>query len=180
MGKSRIFKEGDNPGGKILLEDASGNLEKNCSFNTLIHKLNNVERESLAKNLKKLYEGLTVSYAKGRSLKPFIPFSKDSSVCINSLFYKGKDRDNGEEEGDIFIDCSYTKFFLEMKEKGTYRYLQNLSAFIGSTERRFKISSHLREYRPKKVNFAFRDNCNLYEFKSTNIDVCYLVDITGS
>ena len=54
MGKSRIFKEGDNPGGKILLEDASGNLEKNCSFNTLIHKLNNVERESLAKNLKKL------------------------------------------------------------------------------------------------------------------------------
>ena len=74
----------------------------------------------MAKNLKKLNEGLTVSYAKGRSLKPFIPFSKDSSGCINSLFYKGKDRDNGEEEGDIFIDCSYTKFFLEMKEKGTY------------------------------------------------------------
>ena len=62
----------------------------------------------MAKNLKKLYEGLTVSYANGKSLKPFIPFSKDSNGCINSLFYNGKDRDNGEGEGDIFIDCSHT------------------------------------------------------------------------
>jgi hypothetical protein len=172
--------EGDNPGGKILLADESGNLEKNCSFNALIHKVNNVERESLAKNLKKLYEGLTVSYAKGKSLGPFIPFSRDSSGCINSLFYNGKDRDNGEGEGDIFIDCSYTKFFFEMNEKGTYRYLQNLSAFIGSAERRFQISKHPREYRPKKVNFNFRVNYNLYKFKSTNIDICYLVDTIGS
>ena len=140
-GKVEFLIEGDNPGGKVLLQDETGNLESNCSFNALIHKVNNVGRESLAKNLKKIYEGLTVSYAKGKSLKPFIPFSKDSSGCINSLFYNGKDRDNGEGEGDIFIDCSYTKFFLEMNEKGTYRYLQNLSAYIGSAERRFNISN---------------------------------------
>ena len=178
--KVEFLIEGDNPGGKILLQDKSGNLEKDCSFNALIHKVNNVQRESLAKNLKKLYEGLTVSYANGKSLKPFIPFSKDSKGCINSLFYNGKDRDNGEGEGDIFIDCSYTKFFLEMNEKGTYRYLQNLSAFIGSAEGRFKISNHPREYRPKKVNFTFRLNYDLYKFPSTNIDICYLVDTTGS
>ena len=106
--KVEFLIEGDNPGGKILLQDKSGNLEKDCSFNALIHKVNNVQRESLAKNLKKLYEGLTVSYANGKSLKPFIPFSKDSNGCINSLFYNGKDRDNGEGEGDIFIDCSHT------------------------------------------------------------------------
>ena len=123
---------------------------------------------------------MTVSYANGKSLKPFIPFSKDSKGCINSLFYNGKDRDNGEGEGDIFIDCSYTKFFLEMNEKGTYRYLQNLSAFIGSAERRFKISNHPREYRPKKVNLTFILNYDLYKFPSTNIDICYLVDTTGS
>lgn len=67
-----------------------------------------------------------------------------------------------------------------MNEKGTYRYLQNLSAFIGSAEKRYKISNHPREYRPKKVNFVFRTNYNLYKFKSTDIDVCYLVDTTGS
>ena len=178
--KVEFLIEGDNPGGKTLLEDRSGNLEKECSFNALIHKVNNVERESLVKNLKKLYEGLTVSYANGKSLKPFIPFSKDSKGCINSLFYNGKDRDNGEGEGDIFIDCSYTKFFLEMNEKGTYRYLQKLHAFIGSSERRFKITNHPREYRPKKVNFTFRLNYDLYIFPSTNTDICYLVDTTGS
>ena len=178
--KVNFLIEGDNPGGKILFEDKSGNLEKICSFNALIQKVNNVERESLAKNLRKLYEGLTVSYAKGISLKPFIPFSKDSKGCINSLFYNGKDRGNGEGEGDIFIDCSYTKFFLEMNEKGTYRYLQNLSGFIGSAERRYKTGNHPREFRPKRVNFKFRLNYNLYRFPKTNIDVCYLVDTTGS
>jgi hypothetical protein len=119
-GKKPEFRiDGDNPGGKILVDDKSGNLEKNGSFNSLIQKVNNVERESLAKNLKKLYEGLTVFYAKGKSLEPFIAFSNDSSGYINSLFYNGIDRGDGEDEGDIFIDCCYTKFFLEMNEKGT-------------------------------------------------------------
>ena len=47
--------EGDNPGGKILLAEESWNLEKNCSFNALINKVNNVERESLSKYLQKLW-----------------------------------------------------------------------------------------------------------------------------
>ena len=42
------------------------------------------------------------------------------------------------------------------------------------------ISDHPREYRPKKVNFTFRLNHDLYKFTSTNIDICYLVDTTGS
>jgi len=89
----------------------------------LIHKFNYVERESLAKNMKQIYEGLTVSYA---NMKSFISFSKDSKGCINSLFYNEKDKGNGEDEDNIFIDYSYTKFFLEMKKKGTYKYLQNI------------------------------------------------------
>ena len=72
------------------------------------------------------------------------------------------------------------KFFLKINEKGTYWYLQNLSAFIGFAERTFQISKHPKEYRPKKVNFNFRVNYNLYKFKSTNIDICYLVDTIGS
>ena len=151
-----------------------------ASFNALIHKVNNVDRESLAKNLYKLYEGLTVSYAIGK-YEPFIPFSKDSKGCINSLFYNGIDRGSGEGEGDIFIDCSYTKFFLEMNKQGTYRYLQNISAFIGSAERRFKTGNHPALYRPKKVTFELNKDPKYYhKFTEMHIDVCYLVDVSGS
>ena len=180
-GKKVSFKiGGDNPGGHILHADKSGNLVDSASFNALIHKVNNVDRESLAKNLYKLYEGLTVSYAIGK-YEPFIPFSKDSKGCINSLFYNGIDRGNGEGEGDIFIDCSYTKFFLEMNKQGTYRYLQNISAFIGSAERRFKTGNHPGMYRPKKVTFALNKDPKYYhKFPQIRIDVCYLVDVSGS
>ena len=59
----------------------------------------------LKENLWQIYEGLTISYAKGKSLGPFIPFSRNSIGYINYLFYNEKDRDNGEGEGNIFIDC---------------------------------------------------------------------------
>ena len=31
--KVEFLIEGDNPGGKVLIEDKTGNLESNCSFN---------------------------------------------------------------------------------------------------------------------------------------------------
>jgi len=67
-----------------------------------------------------------------------------------------------------------------MNEKGTSRYLQNISGFIGSAERRFKGDQHPSDYRPKPVKFKFKLYSNLYKFKSTTIDVVYLVDTTGS
>jgi len=45
---------------------------------------------------------------------------------------------------------------------------------------KFNISNHLKEYCPKKVNFTFRLNYELYKLASTNIDICYLVDTIGS
>ena len=172
--KVKFIIKGNNPGGKILIRDIGGNLEKNGSFGSLFDKIKNREKESIANNLQELYEGLTLSYAEGSSFEPFIPFSKDSNGCINSLFYNGIDRGNGEGEGDIFIDCSYTKFFFGMKEKGVYRYLQNISGFIGSAERRYKLGFHPSEYRPKKIEFKFKKNQNLYKFPS--VDICYLVN----
>ena len=58
-------------------------------------------------------------------LKPFIPFSKDSDGGFNSAFYSSNDN-----KGDIIIDCSYTKFFLEMGTKGTPRYIQNIISWL--------------------------------------------------
>jgi len=45
---------------------------------------------------------LIISYTKGKSLKPFIPFSKDSKGCINSLFYNMKDKVK-EKMKEIFL-----------------------------------------------------------------------------
>ena len=45
---------------------------------------------------------------------------------LNSLFYNGLDRGDGKEEGDIFINCAYSKFFLDMKKldlKDIYKIL---------------------------------------------------------
>ncbi len=99
-----------------------------------------------------MYEGSTVSYiienpnddeilyfGKNEKLKmitdpnkllPFIPLSKDSDGGYNSIFYCS----NGDE-GDIIIDCSYTKFFLEMDKTGTPRYFLNICAWLGAIEK---------------------------------------------
>jgi hypothetical protein len=65
------------------------------------------------------------------------------------LFYSNDDK------GDIIIDCSFSKFFLEIGEKnGTSRYIQNIVSWLASPEKHiikdgFKTGS---EYRPKKVD----------------------------
>ena len=179
--KKVYFKIGGNhPGRKILKADDSGKLEKKQSFNSKIQEVNNVERKSLANNLVQIFEGATVAYTQG-DISPFIPFSKDSDGGINSLFYNGLDRGDGTGEGDIFIDCAYTKFFLDMKKSGTSRYLQNIGGFIGSAERRYKMGEHPRLYRPDAVFFELKKNPSLfYKYPKKAFDVIYLVDATGS
>ena len=54
----------------------------------------------------------------------------------------GLDRGDGEGEGDIIIDCGQSKFFFNLNKIGISRYLQNISRFIGSAERRFLSSDH--------------------------------------
>ena len=179
--KKLYFKIGGNhPGRKILKADDSGKLERKQTFNSKIQEINNYERKSIANNLVQIFEGATVAYTEG-DITPFIPFSKDSDGGINSLFYNGEDRGDGTGEGDIFIDCAYTKFFLDMKKSGTSRYLQNIGAFIGSAERRYKIGEHPSLYRPDGVFFTLKKNSSFfYKFPKKSFDVVYLVDATGS
>ena len=182
-GKKVKFKIGGNhPGRKILIADASGKLNKPMTFNKKIQEVNNVERKSLANNLEKIFEGATVAYVIGNDIDPFIPFSRDSNGGINSLFYNGQDRGKGMGEGDIFIDCGYTKFFLDMKKCGTSRYLQNIGGFIGSAERRGNCNDyHPKFYRPEKVKFKLDKNPKyFYKYNKVPFDVIYLVDATAS
>ena len=180
-GKKLNFTIGGNhPGRKILKADDSGKLEKKQTFNSKIQEVNNFERKSLANNLVQIFEGATVAYTKG-DISPFIPFSRDSDGGINSLFYNGQDRGDGTGEGDIFIDCGYTKFFLDMKKCGTSRYLQNIGGFVGSAERRANIGYDPKLYRPDGVNFTLNKSPSLfYRYPMKTFDVIYLVDATGS
>ena len=167
-------------GGEILMPDETGKLNQNQSFNRKIHEVYNYQRASIAHNIKQIFEGYTVSHTMGGSIDPFIPFTRDSDGGINSLFYNGSDDGNGEGEGDIFIDCGYTKFFLNMKELGTSQYLQNIGGFIGSSERRNKIyPQNPGKYRPKAVDFKLNKN-QLYNYQKIPFDVVYLVDATES
>jgi len=187
--KKLVFPDGRRPqftiggnhyGRQILTADDSGKLDKKKTFNSKIQEVNYVERKSLANNLVQIFEGATVAYAKG-DISPFIPFSRDSDGGINSLFYNGQDRGDGTGEGDIFIDCGYTKFFLDMKKCGTSRYLQNIGGFIGSAERRANIGYDPKLYRPDGVTFTLNKSSSLhYKYPKKPFDVIYLVDATGS
>ena len=180
-GKKLKFKIGGNHfGRKILRVDDSGKLEKKQTFNSKIQQVNNFDRKSLANNLVNIFEGATVAFAQG-DISPFIPFSRDSEGGINSLFYCGQDRGDGKGEGDIFIDCGYTKFFMNMKECGTSRYLQNIGGFIGSAERRSNMGCDPKLYRPEGVNFTLKKDPRFhYKYPIKPFDVVYLVDATAS
>ena len=173
---------GSHKGGQILEPDYTGKLDKNKKFHKKHTEVSNHVRNYLSFDLYQIFEGLTVSYTYGGSIEPFIPFSRDSEGGINSLFYNGSDNGDGEGEGDIVIDCGYTKFFLKMKEHGTWRYLQNIGGFIGSAERRHKIyPQNPGYYRPKGFNFSLDKNPELhYNYRKTPFDVVYLVDATDS
>jgi CheY-like chemotaxis protein len=180
-GRKANFKiAGNHVGRKILRSDDSGKLEKKQTFNKKIQELNNLERKSLANNLDTIFEGATVAYTNG-DINPFIPFSRDFDGGYNSLFYNGQDRGDGSGENDIFIDCGYTKFFLDMKKCGTSRYLQNIGGYVGSAERRAQTGYDQKLYRPDGVNFRLNKSPSLfYKYPKKTFDVIYMVDATGS
>ena len=184
--KVNFYIGGNHKGGNIIKQyDENGNLSENMTFSRKIEVESSVERPPLAYNIYSTYEGSTVAFANGDDIKPFIPFCKDSEKGIISMFYNGRDKGDGTGEGDIVIDCGYTKFFLEMKTTGTSQYLKNIGGFLGSAQRRARIESILNcpgKYRPDKVEFTFikNDPKYFYNYPKIPYDIVYLVDATGS
>ena len=99
------------------------------------YKGKEIQRQSLSHNLGLIYEGFTISYAvdqenrkpisikEKKKLKPFKPFSINSEGGISTLIYEA----DNKGRGDIIIDCGYTKCFLNLYSKGTFRFIQNLA-----------------------------------------------------
>ena len=184
---------GNHPGEQILEADDSGLLEKKKTFNTKVLPSSRYERKSFANNLYQIYEGKTISFIgtgdlwdektfnpldDTKLLLPFVPFSRDSDGGINSIFYAGEDG-----YGDLVFDNSYTKFFLEMKECGTFRYVQNVAAWTAAPERSSVIYGvKPKDYRPKAVIYEITSErfTAFREPPLSDFDLLFLIDATGS
>ena len=186
----RIINEDEkhpDPGGQNLIGvDAKGKLEKKSYDTGIIRLPNKTERMPLGRNVPQIYEGETISHANSNNkedIKPFIPFAKNSSdnICIMIYGTQGK-------EGDIIIDCGYTKVFINMStsESSTWRYIQNLAGFLSRPEAHiiYDDGQTAKNYRPNGIDFEI-DYSNLYiNFEQNNrnkeLDIIYMIDSTSS
>ena len=61
------------------------------------------------------------------------------------------------KEGDIIIDCGYTKTFINMSTKdiATWRYVQNIAGFLARPEAHmiYDDGETAKNYRPNGINF---------------------------
>ena len=184
INKTKLRITGNDLGTKTLRGyNANGNLTMNSIYDTGTIRLpNGTERMPLGRNVPQIYEGETISHSNSNNnedIKPFIPFAKNSSgnICIMIYGTQGK-------EGDIIIDCGYTKVFINMSTEdiATWRYIQNIAGFLARPEAHmiYDDGETAKNYRPKGVDFKI-DKLNLYKgLKAQELDVVYMIDSTGS
>jgi len=187
---SKFRIAGNHLGGKILYKDKTGNLNKNSTFIERFLLPGYCDRAPISHNLNSIYEGTTISYfvekpsdddllyfgnneelkmiTDPKLLEPFVPFSKDSDGGFNSALFCSND-----DKGDIIIDCSYSKFFLEMKTNETARYFQNIVSWLGSPEKHQQIDACRdgTEYRPKSIDLQINWSDKWKGFKIRDINI---------
>ena len=161
-----------------------------------------INRYSLGHNLKKIFEGTTVSFAKIanegtneddlkekeldepsiETLLPFIPFAYDHEEGLSVIFYPSGDGDN---RGDIIIDGGFSKLFYEIDKTGTYRYVLNVIAWTTQFSRRtveigdnWVESFNLASF---KYNIRYDEKWTRFRTSISNeFDILFLIDATGS
>ena len=157
-GQKMKFKiDGNHPGTKYLRGDLTGTLNENGTFTKKIEQNGHVERLKLDNNLYKLFEGITISYAIEKNnnnytacgpetIKPFIPFFKDSSGGISSLYYLSDEKGRG----DIFLDGGFTKVYWKFsKTDSQFRYFQNIAAWSARAESHLMFDGcEAKDWRP--------------------------------
>ena len=124
----------EHTGGNNLIGDKTGMLKEKQKFSKKIERYGGIQRLKLDHNLFNLFEGDTICYTDTDDydkLLPFHPFSRDSDNGISSLFYLSDEK----KRGDIFIDCGFTKLFINMEKDDTaFRYFQNIASWSARPE----------------------------------------------
>ena len=154
-------------GGKFLEGDFTGKLESIQKFNKKIEIFHGYERLKLDHNLFKLFEGDTICYASTddpKKLWPFHPFSRDSENGISSLFYS-----DIKDKGDIFIDCGFTKLFINMDKTDTaFRYFRNIASWSSRADiHLIHQQINANEWRVKGINYKIDINKKWTKFKES-------------
>ena len=152
--------EGNYLGKKLIYGDDTGKLLSPGLFNRKEedYTFGKIKRQKLSHNLHVIYEGVTISSVtkngkrklnvKNDDIKPFIPFARDSEGGITSLLKLA----NKSGEGDLILDGGFTKLFINMKENGTFRYVQNIAGFTARPEVHISQNVVPKDYRPRKVS----------------------------
>jgi hypothetical protein len=146
-------------GGKNLTGDRTGLLKNKQQFSKKIERYSGLQRLRLDHNLFTLFEGDTICYTSTddyKKLLPFHPFSRDSDNGISSIFYLSDEK----RRGDIFIDCGFTKLFLNMKRDDTaFRYFQNIASWSARTEIHLMYDGvDARDWRPECIDYTIDIN----------------------
>ena len=87
---------------------------------------------------------------------PFHPFSRDSQNGISSLFYLSDEK----KRGDIFIDCGFTKLFINMEKDDTaFRYFQNIASWTAREEIHINYDGmRAKDWRPDGIDYTIDIN----------------------
>ena len=204
--KCNIRFVGNHKGDDIMEGGNIGNNKCKIFNNKRRFNKGDYERPSLGHNLLKIYEGITVSFAKikkiGVDLKerkneikeedlneptdetifPFIPFAYEHEKGLSIIFYPSSD-----ERGDIIIDGGFSKLFNqeEMQKAGTYRYILNCISWTTQFSKRIKDKgdSWVENFNLPSFDYDIRLD-EKHEFReeksSKDVDIIYLIDATGS
>ena len=191
VGDDEEKKTKEHRGGKNLTGDRTGQLKEKQKFSKKIERYGGIQRLRLDHNLFTLFEGDTICYASTddyERLLPFHPFSRDSDNGISSLFYLSDDK----KRGDIFIDCGFTKLFINMEKDDTaFRYFQNIASWSARPEiHMIYDNKDIKEWRPECINYTIDINKKWTNFKKKSeivekidlmkLKTLFAIDSTGS
>ena len=154
----------EHKGGQFLNGDYSDKLGKK-SFSKSIKYNCQTERFRLDHNLYTMFERDTLGYADTndeQKLNPFIKFAIDNEGNVSILFLPSE-----KSEGDIIIDCGFTKLFKNMnQEDSAYRFFQNVAAWSARTQYHTIYDNiDYIKWRPNAIDFQIDENDKWTEFK---------------
>ena len=175
--KFKIKEEHEGGGYLKGVFDKDFKLNNKGIFNKSIQRNEISERASFGHLIYELFEGETICYVENNeNIKPFIPFAIDNLGGITSLFYCA----DKEGHGDIIIDCGFTKCFMNMNSKGTYKYFENIIGWMGKPEIHF---GNITEWRPKAIDYEINKNDKWNEFEEfiepKKMKILFAIDNSG-
>jgi len=142
--------------------------------------LEDLGRPSYGFNLGKFFEGSTISSIDVRSnIVPFRPFAISSKGNYLNIYYSAP---NDSIEGDVIIDCGFTKLYHHWSVSGTQRLVKNIASWLVGIEKRSSQKSNYDLTRCRKVEkFQFSiDTSSIKPYQMNNVAFTFLVDSTKS